>query len=157
MPAPKAAAVLLAELQPKARAMRPMAMSYCALKAIADGIRADVDKVQRRLLLEECPLFKDLSDGGRVIDPKDAWLSEQDDAFKAYVAAQDRELRAAGIKPPEMGDEYCPALVAENAAVKARGAIIDALAPLVGIERGCLFGENEERFFELAMGLLLNA
>lgn len=137
--------------------MRPMAMSYCALKAIADGIRADVDKVQRRLLLEECQLFKDLIDGGRVIDPKDAWLSENDDAFKSYIAAQDRELRAAGIKPPEMDYEYCPALVAEYAAIKARGAIIDALAPLVGIERGRLFGENEEKFFELAMGLILNA
>lgn len=137
--------------------MRPMAVRYCALKAIAEDIRAQVDKVQRRLLLEECQLFKDLTDGGRVIDPKEYWLSQDEDACKAYFAAQDRELRAAGIKPPEMADEFCPALVAEHDVIKARGAIIEALAPLVGIKREALYGKSEEVFFDLAMGLILNA
>lgn len=157
MPAPNAPAVPFAELRPKAKTMRPMALRYCTLKAMADGLRAEVDKVQRRLLLEECQLFKDLTDGGRVTDPKDYWLSQDDDACKAYFAAQDRELRAAGIKPPEMADEFCPALVAEHDVSKARGAIIEAMAPLVGIKREALYGKNEEKFFDLAMGLILNA
>jgi hypothetical protein len=134
-----------------------MAVRYCALKAIAEDIRAQVDKVQRRLLFEECQLFKDLTDGVRVIDPKDYWLSQDADACKAYYAAQDRELRAAGVKPPEMEDEFCPALVAEYDARKARRAIIEALAPLVGIKSEALYGEEEEKFFGLALGLILNA
>ena len=157
MPATKHPAIQAAELRAKAMNMRPMAVRYCALKVMAENIRAEVDKVQRRLLLEECPLFKDLDGGGRIIDPKDYWLCQDEAACKAYYAAQNRELRAAGIKPDEMDDKKCPALVAEHDVIKARRAIVDALAPLVAIDPQRLYGEKEEQFFELALGLILNA
>lgn len=157
MPALKAPAIQAAELRAKAMNMRPMAVRYCALKVIAEDLRAAVDKVQRRLLLDECPLFKDLDGGDRIIDPKDYWLSQDEAACKAYYAAQDRELRAAGIKPDDMDDQFCPALVAEHNVIKARLAIIDALAPLVDINPEHLYGDNEDKFFELAMGLILKA
>lgn len=157
MPALKAPAIQAAELRAKAMNMRPMAVRYCALKVIAEDLRAAVDKVQRRLLLDECPLFKDLDGGDRVIDPKDYWLCQDEAACKAYYAAQNRELRAIGIKPDDMDDEFCPALVAEHDVIKARRAIIDALAPLVDIDPQYLYGEKEDKFFELAMSLILNA
>ena len=92
-----------------------------------------------------------------MIDPKDYWLSEDEDACKAYSAAQNRELRAAGIKPDDMDDEYCPALVAANQAMDARRAVINAVAPLVGIDPMRVYGDKEARLFELAMGLITNA
>jgi len=157
MPALKAPAIQAAELRAKAMNMRPMAVRYCALKVIAEDLRAAVDKVQRRLLLDECPLFKDLDGGDRIIDPKDYWLCQDEAACKAYYAAQDRELRAAGIKADDMDDQFCPALVAEHNVIKARRAIVDALAPLVDINPENLYGDNEDKFFELAMGLILKA
>jgi hypothetical protein len=69
----------------------------------------------------------------------------------------DWELRAAGIKPDDMDYGFCPALVAENQARDARRAVINAVAPLVDLNLNFLYGEKEDKFFELAMGLILNA
>lgn len=157
MPALNAPAIQFAEVRAKANNMRHLALEYCARQAFAEAIRGQVEEVQRRLLLEECPLFRDLTDGARVIEPKDYWLSEDDDACKAYYAAQDRELRAAGIKPDDMDDRFNPALVAEHQARDARRAVINAVAPLVDLDPKLLYGETEDKFFKLAMGLILNA
>jgi hypothetical protein len=154
----QAAPLALPEMRAKAKAMRPLALEYCAKQGKAEVLREEVDAIARRLLAAECPLFHDRNGTGeRITEPKDYWLCEDDAAIKAYYAAQDRELRAIGLKPAEMGDEYCPALVAENDARKARRAVINALAPLAGIDPKWLLGEKEERFFELAMQLILQA
>jgi hypothetical protein len=53
--------------------------------------------------------------------------------------------------------DYCPALVAQNNAMEARRQIIRVMAPLVGIERNLLWGDKEDQFFELVMGLIFKA
>jgi hypothetical protein len=147
-----------AKFRAKARAMRGDAELYCTALAFAQTMREQVDAIAARLLAEECPLYMDLNGrGDRIVAPKDTWLCEDQPALDAYYAAMDRELRAAGLKPDEMEDGYCPALVAEHNAQKLRWAIIDAMAPLVGIDRKQLWGDNEAKFFELVMGLILNA
>lgn len=148
------------EIRAKAKIIRPLALDCVAKEAIAKVVREQVDTVQRRLLLEECQLFADLDGGDRIIDPKKTYLSQDDDACKAYYAAQNRELRAAGIKPPEMDEEFCPALVAENQEMLARRAFLTAMAPLFGVNPSDLLCSRQdliEKFFELAMGLVLKA
>lgn len=154
-------------IRAEAKKLRPMALEYLAKKALAAEIREQVDAIQRRLLAEECPLYKDLErneriqaargEDERIIDPKDYWLAEDQDALNAYYAAQDRELRAAGLKPDCMDFDYCPALVAENNAGKVRWALLDAMAPMIGLRREQLWGAKEDQFFDLAMKLILNA
>jgi hypothetical protein len=153
----QAAQLALPEMRVKAKELRPLALEYCIKKAIADDLRELVDAIARRLLAGECPLFKDIDNKERVIEPKDYWLSDDEEALKAFYAAKDRELRAANIKPAEMDDGFCPALVAENDARDARWAVIEALAPLVDLDPKRLWGEMEERFFQLAMELILKA
>jgi hypothetical protein len=157
MPALKAPAIQFAEVRAKAMGMRPLALEYCAKKGIAEVLREEVDAIAKRVLADKCPLYRDLEDGERVIEPKDYWLSEDELALKAYYAAMDWELRAAGIKPDDMDYGFCPALVAENQARDARRAVINAVAPLVDLNLNFLYGEKEDKFFELAMGLILNA
>lgn len=155
---PAQAAPLPTAIRAQAKAIRPLALEYCAKKAMAEVLRDRVDAIARQLLAEECPLYMTLNeDGGRVIDPKDYWLAEDEDALKAYYAAMNRDLRAAGIKPDDMDDDYCPALVAEHDVVRARAAVINAVAPMVGLDLGLLYGEKEEQFFQLAMELILKA
>lgn len=153
----QAAPLALPEMRAKAKELRPLALEYCMKKAIADDMRERVDAIARRLLAGECPLFMGPEGNDRVIEPKDYWECEDEAALQAFYAAKDRELRAAYIKPADMDDEFCPALVAENDARNARWAVIEALAPLAGIDPKWLWGEKEERFFQLAMEMILKA
>jgi hypothetical protein len=157
MKAAQTAPKLDALFRAKAQELRPLAVEYCAKKGIAEVLREQVDAIAKRVLADECPLYRDLEDGERVIEPKDYWLCEDEAALKAYYAAMDRELRAAGLKPDEMELDYCPALVAQNNAMEARRQIIRVMAPLVGIERNLLWGDKEDQFFELVMGLIFKA
>jgi hypothetical protein len=147
-------------IRAKVKDIRPLALDCLAKEAIAKVVREQVDTVQRRLLLGGCPLFADLDGGYRIIDPEKTYLSQDEDAWKAYEAAQNRELRDAGIKPPEMDDEFCPALVAEHQEVLARRAFLAAMAPLFGVNPSNLLCSHQDRvkeFFELAMALVLKA
>lgn len=152
------AAKITPELRTLAKSLHPVAIEYCSKRSFADDMRKNVDAIARRLLSGECPLYKDLNKGGeRITEPKDYWLSTDEKACAAYYAAQNRELRAAGLKPAAMDDELCPALVANTEAMQVRWKIIDAMAPVIGIDRKQLYGENEDMFFKLVMGLILNA
>lgn len=145
----------LANVRRQAKDYKPLALLYCAAKGRAEVIGEQVEAIARRLLAEECPLKDD--EGVQILEPKYYWLCEDDDALKAYYAAQNRELRAAGIKPADMDDEFCPALVANTEAIKLRHQLVNAMAPLVGIDPHWLWGDKEEEFFQLAMNLILAA
>jgi hypothetical protein len=155
MPATKHPAIQAAELRAKAMNMRPIAEGYLALKLIADDLRIEVDKIAARLLATECPLFDE--EGERILKNQLTYTAIDEGALNAFYAAMNRELRAADIKPADMGDEYCPALVARSAFIDAQCAIINTLAPLVDINPERLWGDKRDQFLELALGLILNA
>lgn len=155
MPAIKHPAIQAAELRAKAMNMRPQAVELATLKLVANDLRQEVDLIADRLLATECPLFDE--EGQRILKHNLYWLAQDQNHLNAFYAAMNRELRAAGLKPADMDDEKCPALVAEHAVVLAQCAIINTLAPLVGIDPERLWGEKRDQFLELAMGLILNA
>ena len=88
-------------------------------------------------ILQEIPTFDELDLGGkrecgeRILDWDRAWMT--DDAQAAVLFARmNLEMRAAGLKPADMADDMCPALVAKYDLTKARSKLVEATAPLFG-------------------------
>lgn len=64
----------------------------------------------------------------------------QDELCEQYYAACDVAHREHGH---ELQPGYCPALIAENAAIQAESALIDAVGKLMGFEN--VYGENRKK------------
>ena len=71
-----------------------------------------------------------------IIDPNQAYLMSDKDA-KIYFSECEAEKKAAGFS--YLPDGYCPLLVAEHEAVKARRSLFDIFEPVTGISRKNLF------------------
>jgi hypothetical protein len=88
-------------------------------------------------ILQEIPTFDQLDLDGqrdcgeRILDWEYAWMTG-DEQFAAICARMNLEMRAAGLKPADMADEMCPALVAKYDLTKARTKLVEATAPLFG-------------------------
>lgn len=147
-------------IQPKldraaVKALRPVALEVLALRAQALVIRKQVDLVAAAILRDQVPLFN--QEGERILEPARYWLSEDQQALDAYYAAQNQQLRAAGIKPAAMPDDNCPALVAEHNVVKAERVLIEAMAKMVGIPAELVYGAKHAEFLELATAAVMAA
>jgi hypothetical protein len=137
------------------KALRPHAMAVLALRLRAQAIRAQVDEVAAAILRDDVALFDDA--GERILEPARYWLAKDDAALAAYYAAQNQQLRAAGIKPAQMPDDNCPALVAEHAVIKAERQVAEGMAELVGLEPHRIYGVRHDEFLDLAMKAVMAA
>jgi hypothetical protein len=112
--------------------------TYLASRAVAEATRAKVDVVQRQVL-QDIILYTDLGRkyGGsvkRIVDPNQVYLSENSGGVLRYLREVDRLLRIDGIKPAEMGFDYCPALVAETDQLQTEWALLDATAKMLEMD-----------------------
>ena len=119
-----------------------LATSLLMAKAHAEILTKKVDAVYLQIL-KDIPLYADDRgpehrtgrSGQRIMDHNKMYLAYDDDGApetcaRIYAEA-DKRLKAAGIKPASMGDEFCPALIAESKVREIRRRLADAVgAPL---------------------------
>lgn len=102
----------------------------------------------------------------RITDPKDLYLSTDEERVSAYYAAVDRALRENGIKPADMPEDHCPLLVAKHKQVKAEWDLIEEAARMLGDDNPKDFNnkllcqpqglETRQQFIELVAKLVVN-
>lgn len=69
--------------------------------------------------------------GERLTNPRDLYLSDDDDRASAYYAAVDALHREHGFTGPE---GHCPALTAEYTQIVAENALIASMSAFLGVE-----------------------
>ena len=100
-------------MQPKLTdAVKSSVNAYLLARARAELMREKIDEIQRAIL-KESPLKNDLEvrHGMKqelITDPKLVYLSEDEEACQDYFAECNKRERAAGLKPDDMKDEFCP-------------------------------------------------
>ncbi len=137
--------------------------TYLLAKTFAEVKREQVDKIERQLLSERCltaTLGCDSRPAGfvphRITDPKDLYLCEEE-AFKGFYAEASRRERAAGVKPADMPDEHCPALVAEHLQIQAENLLIEVSGKLFGVKPYQLHFEKRDQWLDLICRLVVNS
>ena len=137
--------------------------AYLMARAYAETMRSAVDEIQRTIL-EECPLH-DRRDDVLITDPKDAWHCDNEHELKDYWAECDARLRAAGLKPANMPDTHCPALVAEHVQMQTTWLIAEAAAKMLKLDFDgkelncrllCMGLDKRREFIDTIVGLVVN-
>jgi hypothetical protein len=115
-------------------------------------------------ILQEIPTFIQRALGGRragerILDWKLLYLAGDAEA-EALFARMNLEMRAAGLKPADMEDAFCPALVARNDLIGAQCRLVKATAPLFGQDPDLVIGaagDAMERWVGLIAQLAVQA
>ena len=120
-----------------------MAMAYAELE------RAKMDKIYNGIL-SRCTYYD--TEGKRISDHNKAYL--MDDNYSAtFLAHCTQAVKDAGYNVPEGN---CPALMAEHDVVKLEWSLMQATAPLFGIDWQALYGENRAKYLDLTIKLVVN-
>lgn len=104
---------------------------YLVLKAKAEVLREEVDKIERELL-KKIELIDEF-EGFRITEPKDI-SGARVEAFTAFYEVAEQAKIKAGIKPLDMAPGFCPALVAESAVSDAEEKIITETLKMMDID-----------------------
>jgi hypothetical protein len=139
--------------------------AYFMARAYAETMRERVDEVQRAVLAE-CPLDMDAHVGdfrrgdGKITDPSLTYLAT-DEHFRDYLEKCNKRERAIGIKPADMPDDNCPALVAEHLQYQAEWLLLECGWCAIDVDGHpdgwkWLYGEKRKRFIDLLCGLVLD-
>ena len=146
-------------------ALKKAVGTYLLARTLAEVTRKEVDAIETEILAEMPPFRATLcgEDGHRITNPRDLYLAEgQDEQMEAYYAETDKRLRAAGIKPDDMADDFCPACVAESLLLDTERLIIETGAPMVGqgddFADKLLCGkmEHRDKFIDLTVRLVVS-
>jgi hypothetical protein len=146
--------------------------AYLLARTFAECKREQVDAVEREALAE-CPLpvLEEFRERGRpeyITDPRLTYMAKPDEFAEHCRECSARE-RERGIKPADMPEEHCPALVAENARRRAEQFLIECAARMLEAPEPEKFGalllcdpkgkglERRQRFVDLTVGLVVNA
>ncbi len=131
-------------------------MAYAQLK------REDVDKIQKKVLAEQCYYGrKHTGEQFRITDPKISYQMD-DQSAATYFAKLNAIHLASGYKDAAKG--FCPALVAEHDQTKAEWALIDAAHPFFGVTNDALLCgtktedglKTRQKYLDLLIGLVVN-
>lgn len=151
--------VTIADISP---AIKTAVGAVLLAKAYAEVKREQVDKVNREILTE-CPLSNGLEvEHGQshedITDPKLVYLCTNQDLLDDYYAESNKRLRERGIKPPEMPDSYCPALVAEDVLRTAEHVLVEAAEPVFGVslDQITCYLDKYHQYIDLLCGLVVN-
>lgn len=86
-------------------------------------------------------------EGRRIADPRSIYRCNDDEACGRYFAECDKVHREHGFTGPE---GHCPALIAENDALKAQRAAIKSILPALGLDADApVYGRLRDRLVEL--------
>jgi hypothetical protein len=91
---------------------------------------------------------------GLIPDQKDLYLCEDENRLKDYYAECDRAHRDHGFTGP---DGHCPALVADNLAMRTESMLIDLAKDLFGFDSTQLYGEDRKKCLDLLIGAGIKA
>lgn len=113
--------------------VRSCVNAYLIARAHAETMRKAVDEIEHQIL-EELPIYDTKRPGGRrLYRGDDLYLTDDAEACAGFYAEANRRERASKLKPANMGDEYCPALVAENLQRDAERLLIDTTGEPFGV------------------------
>lgn len=102
--------------------------AYLLQRAYTEVVTEQVDAIVHQIL-QETPVYT-ADSHERITEHKYLWLASDAD-FATTITEASRRERAAGIKPADMPDEQCPALVAKSELTKIEHQIINTSgAPL---------------------------
>ena len=142
-------------------AVHSLVSAYLMARTYAECQRERVDAIHLAILTE-CPIYADMRDGGKAITrSKDLYLSTDEAACKDFYAEANARLRHAGIKPTDMADEFCPALVAEHLLCNTERALIEESGKTFGVTADgllCARGglDNWQKWIDLVCQLIVN-
>lgn len=150
-------------------AVKSSVSAYLMARAYAETMRGKVDEIQRAIL-EECPLANGVEqehgiEPKEITDPHRAWLCSDNDMMQDYYAESDKRLRAANLKPDDMPDAHCPALVAEHIQLKTEWLMLDCATEMLGMDFDgkelnnrllCMSLEKRQEFINLLVKLVVN-
>lgn len=135
-------------------------------RCYAETMRSAVDAIQREIL-RECPIkrdpcWSDRAAGGEpdsITDPRKVYMG-MDHHVEDFYAECNKRARAAGIKPPQMPDDHCPALVAEDIQLKAELFLLDCAGEMLQepdfADLTTRDMDNYHRIIELLCGMVVN-
>ena len=106
--------------------------AYLMAAAYAKAMRDRVDAVHAEILTE-CPIYADLDDGQQILRSRDLYLCSNEALCADFYAEANHRLRKMGIKPADMPDEHCPALVAENLECKSKNFLAEVSGRPFGV------------------------
>ena len=142
--------------------------AYLKTRAYAETMRKAVDKIEREVLQESPLPGPENRPGNRrkysetITEPNEVYLCEDEEALKKYYQKVNLREREAGLKPDDMADDYCPALVAENLQSDIERLVINEMAYIIGEDRG-FFNKllnagltQYQQFIDLTVGLVVN-
>jgi hypothetical protein len=148
----------LAQFKTFSRDIAPAARAVLMARVFAQMERERVDAYIRpifdRYRFEYGP---DITRGhltGLIPHMKDLYLCEDEPGLKAYYADCDDAHRAHGFTGPA---GHCPALVAENMAMRTESLLIDLSTDLFGFKSNELFGDNRKKCLDILIGAALKA
>jgi len=145
--------------------MQSAVKAYLMSRAYAETMREAVDKIEREIL-KECPLTNDLEinrgkPAREITEPKHVYLCDNDDLLEEHYTAVNHRLRAEGLKPDDMPDDHCPALVAEHLQMDAEHLVVESTAEMLGEEDFlhrliCHGMDKYHKFIDLVTGMIVN-
>lgn len=134
-------------------------------RAYAETMREKIDKIQRAIL-EECPLKtarkwldNKMTVPEYITDPKLTYLGE-DSHCEDYFAECNKRERAAGLKPNDMPDTHCPALVADDIQRNAEYLLLECAGEMLEVPDFAELAnrrlETRKQAIDLLCGLVVN-
>jgi hypothetical protein len=138
--------------------VKSLVSAYLLALTFAKVQRQRVDEIHRALL-DECPIYADRNENEKITKSGDLYLSSDESACEEFYAAANHALRKAGIKPDDMPDEKCPALVAEHDRIKIEWKLIDAAGKPFGISNDNILNDGmatRQKFLDLVVGLVVS-
>lgn len=137
--------------------VKSLVNAYLLQRALAETMREKVDAVYREILTE-IPVYAE-DRGDRVYTYQLLYLCSDDALCEKIYAEGNKRLRALKLKPDDMPDGYCPALVAEDKQVKIETALIDAAGAKFGIDSDkllCAGLKTRQEFIDLVVKLVVS-
>lgn len=132
--------------------------SYLLARTNAELVREQVDKIETEVL-ENYPIYSTPRRGEkseRIYLGRYLYLSDDEQACNQAYELFDKAERAAGLKPDDMSVDHCPALVAELLLSDVENAILESVAPALGLDVGLIYGNNRKKMLDLIVRAVVN-
>lgn len=108
--------------------------AYLLARAAAEVLRPKVDAVFEEVLAR-IPVYATRDDKHRVLNHNELYLVGDDAACMNIYKQVDTRCKQSGIKPVDMPEEICPALVAETRQREAETLIVEVAGKPLDIDK----------------------
>lgn len=138
--------------------VKALVSAYLLARAYAELTRERVNTIYREILTQ-CPVYADRT-GDQIFSPDKLYLCSDDALVRDARDEANKRERASGIKPADMPDDYCPALVAESLLSDVESCLIDASGAAFGITNKKVLCARDglakrQKWIDLVVGLVV--